>query len=259
MPQEYYPWSANTTSQLSRLYPLEVTAMNVEGANTLVLNGSNQAVGTSYETLWEEGGVHEFPASASIMTVSSDDANDTSAGTGARTVLIMGLDSDYNEITETVTLNGTTGVNTTLEWFRINDMRVMTAGTGKTNAGSIFIGTGSITAGKPANVYGEIYTGDGVAHEGFYTVPAGKTLHILEIELGVQSGKDAQVRFVTITSTGVEAVEVEVEINNTFSLDTLGMIAFPEKTDIDVRAKVSSGSTDMKILGLGILRAESNV
>lgn len=257
MAQEYFPWQANTTSELPRMYPMEVTAGNVSSTSPLVLNGSNQAVGTSYETLWEEGGVYVFPSAASTMTLSSDDANDTSAGTGARTVLIAGLDSNYNEISETVTLNGTTAVTTTNEWFRINNMRVASAGTGKTNAGSLFLGTGTVTAGKPANVFAEIYIGDGVTHEGLYSVAASTTLHILEIELGIQSNKDAQVQIVTTTSTGVQVVEVEFEINSTFSIDTLGMLSFPEKTDIEVRAKVSAGSTDMKILGLAILRQES--
>jgi hypothetical protein len=257
MAQEYYPWSANTTSQLDRTYSLEVAANNVEGASLWLSNGSNQAVGTSFETLWEEGGIYTYPSSASTMTVSSDDANDTSAGTGARTVLISGLDTNYLEIQETVTLNGTSGVTTTNEFLRINGIRVATAGSGETNAGSIFVGTGTVTAGKPANVFSEVYIGDGIAHEGFYTVPANKALHILEIEFGAESGKSIQMRIVTRTSAGVQTVEVEFEISNTFSLDTLGILKFEEKTDIQIQVKVSSGSTDAKVLGLGVLRNET--
>lgn len=255
-PQEYYPWQSNTVSQLTRLYGLEVAANNVQGAELFLSNGSNQSIGTSYETLWEEGGLYSFPSAASVMSVSSDDANDTSAGTGARTVLISGLDADYLEISETVTLNGTSGVNTTNEFFRINGIRVTSAGSGKKNAGSIFIGTGTITAGKPANVFAEIYIGDSTSHEGFYTVPANKALHILELEFGAQSNKDVQLRFVT-TLNGVEVVEVEFEVSSTFSLDTLGILKFNEKTDIQIQAKVSSGSTDMKVLGLGVVRNET--
>jgi hypothetical protein len=250
-------WNAGQLSRPIENLFMEVSAGNVQGCSSITINGSNQAVGTSFETLWEEGGIHAFPTSASVMTVSSDDANDTSAGTGAQTVLIKGLDADYLEIQEVVTLNGTTAVNTANSYLRINDMITATAGTGGVNAGSIFIGTGTVTAGKPANVYGEIYIGDGIAHEGFYTVPANKAFYPFFLELGVQSNKDAQVRIVRTTEAGVSFIGSEYEVANTINIHPQGLVRIPEKQDIDIRAKVASGSSDVKCFLVGILKTES--
>lgn len=237
----------------SDLY-LEMAAGEVEGHTAIYINGSNQAVGTSYETIWEEGGLYVFPPSASTMTVSSDDANDTSAGTGARTVLIQGLDTNYVEISETVTMDGTTAVTTSNSYLRINSLIVATAGTGETNAGSIFVGTGTVTAGKPAAVYGEIYTGDGITHEGIYTVPAGKSFYPVGFDFQVQSGKDAQLQIHTISSTGVRIVVNEYEVTNSVKFDPKALFKIGEKTDIEFRSKVSANSTDMKFFVTAILR-----
>lgn len=73
------------------------------------------------------------------MSVSSTNANDTAAGTGARTVLITGLDENYNDVTESIILNGLTGVNTTKQFIRVFKVRVTTAGSGATAAGDIYV------------------------------------------------------------------------------------------------------------------------
>jgi hypothetical protein len=82
------------------------------------------------ETIWAEGGLYSYLTAATVLKVSSSSVNDTSAGTGARTVELSGLDADYNEISELVTLNGQTPVNTTKLFLRINRMVVRSAGSG---------------------------------------------------------------------------------------------------------------------------------
>lgn len=140
--------------------------------------GYNAAVGTTEATVWPENTLHAHPASASTMTVSSDDAADASAGTGAREVLITGLDSNYDVAVETVTMNGTTAVTTANSYLRINELEVITAGTGEQNAGVVFIGTGTVTSGKPANVFGLIDKEENLSHHSFWTVPRGFTAYI---------------------------------------------------------------------------------
>ena len=48
----------------------------VPGYEFVAVTAKNDAVGTSLESIWPEGGQYVFPTSASTMTVSSDDAND---------------------------------------------------------------------------------------------------------------------------------------------------------------------------------------
>ena len=80
--------------------------------------GYNAAVSSTEETVWMQGGRYVWPTSASTMTISSADANDTSAGTGAQTVTINGLDANYAEISETVTMDGQIAATTTNSYLR---------------------------------------------------------------------------------------------------------------------------------------------
>lgn len=106
--------------------------------------------GSTPETLWPVGGVITFPTTAGVTQVVSDSAADAAAGTGARTVLVTGLDSNYMIQTETVTLNGITAVTLTRQFLRVNYMTVVTAGSGKRNAGLI---TCTINDGSPKTVH----------------------------------------------------------------------------------------------------------
>jgi hypothetical protein len=72
--------------------------------------GFNAAVGTGLETVWAEGGLYSYLGTASTLYISSSSTDDTGAGTGARTVTVSGLDNNFDEKIETVTLNGQAGV-----------------------------------------------------------------------------------------------------------------------------------------------------
>lgn len=53
---------------------------------------------------------YQTPTTATALEILSSDANDTAAGTGARTVTVEGLDGSGNPLTETVSMNGTAAV-----------------------------------------------------------------------------------------------------------------------------------------------------
>ena len=121
------------------------------------------------------GLTEQIPTSSTTaftVTVSSASANDTAAGTGARTVLLSGLDANWNLQSETITLNGQTGVTSANSYIFVNTLQVITSGSGGTNAGIIYIGTGTITAGVPATKYVAILAGYGISRSGFFAVPA---------------------------------------------------------------------------------------
>ena len=126
---------AREVSSISRVgtsepFELQVARGQIAYHKPLFKFGNNPTVGDSTETIWSQGGLYSYLSAATVLKVSSSSANDTSAGTGARTVQLYGLDADYNEINEAVTLNGQTAVNTTNEFLRINRMIVRSAGTG---------------------------------------------------------------------------------------------------------------------------------
>lgn len=125
-----------------------------------------------------------FPTGAMQMEVVSSDANDTSAGTGVRTIRIWYLKSDYSEATTDVILNGTTPVATSVsDIFRVNNVRVLTTGTGYKAAGNIDVRHLSDTP-----IYSRINTGNTRARSSIFTVPLNKTYFIDEIKVSCIKG-----------------------------------------------------------------------
>lgn len=215
--------------------------------------GQNAVVGNSVETIWQQGGLYSYPPSASTMTVSSSDTNDTSAGTGARTVQIAGLDGDYNEVSETITLNGQTAVTTTISFIRVNRALVLTAGSGEANAGIIYVGTGTVTLGVPANVYTTI-NGDGTNQslQAFWTVPANYDayIHQTNISTGNSSNTPAVLKTLLVARPygGVFNSKEIIVLTDGNHLQRYSFpIKLTEKTDIEFRAQSSSGSVDFNV------------
>ena len=215
--------------------------------------GQNSVVGNSVETIWQQGGLYSYPPSATTMTVSSSDTNDTSAGTGARTVQIAGLDGDYNEISETITLNGQTAVTTTNSFLRVNRALVLTAGSGGSNAGIIYVGTGTVTAGVPANVYTTI-NGDGTNQslQAFWTVPANYNAYIYQtnISTGNSSNTPAVLKTLLVARPygGVFNTKELIVLTDGNHLQNYSFpITLTEKTDIEFRAESSSGSVSFNV------------
>ena len=124
-----------------------------------------------------------FPAAAETLTLTSTSADDAAAGTGARTVYLEGVDSTWAEITETVTLTGLTGADTNAEFLRVNSARVITSGTGRTNAGAISITHTTTTA----NNFGPILVGNSLREVCGFSVPAGKQVIIDRLFLGTRN------------------------------------------------------------------------
>lgn len=144
------------------------------------------------ETVWTAGGILGHPASATVMTVSSTSANDTSDGTGARTVFIKGTNGTGGYVTETVILNGQNAVTTTKQYYSIESMTVLTVGSGEVNAGNINVGTGTVTAGVPAVIYGQIATGENSSLMGHWTCPSGYTGYMVagNMSSGTEGGNN---------------------------------------------------------------------
>jgi hypothetical protein len=243
-------YSSATRQGAYEPFELQVARGQVDGHKALFQFGINGDVGTSVETVWAQGGTYAYPASASVMKISSSSADDTSAGTGARTISIAGLDADYNEISETVILNGQTAVNTVNSYLRISRMFVVTAGSGATAAGTIYAGTGTVTSGVPAAIYGMIAFGANQTQMAFWTVPAGYTLYLMGVYYSSgNTTANAFTNFQMIQRSlgGVfrQQSSTRTPGSGDFVLDLHTPIVFTEKTDIEIRAIASAGASSV--------------
>ena len=220
--------------------------------------GFNPDVDDSPETVWAEGGLYSYLSAATVLKISSSSADDASAGTGARTVELQGLDGDYNQISETVTLNGQTAVNTTKSFLRIYRMVVKTAGTGAQNAGVIYAGTGTVTLGVPANKYATIAIGDNQTLMALWTVPAGHTAYLLQTDVTVATTQNNKYCTVPLVARpdgeGFQVKDKFVKSESSHHQQYDIPLKFEEKTDIEVRATGDSSGADIAIsAGLDII------
>lgn len=199
--------------------------------------GYNSSVGTATETVWDGGGEYSYPASASVMKVSSDDTGDTSV------VTVSGLDSDYNEASEQVTLTGQTAVSTTTSFIRVNRVKVDSG----EPTGNIYVGTGTVTAGVPANIYAKIIAGENQTLMAVWTVPAGYTAYILAVSVasGTSSvNKYSEARLKVRPFGGVMQTKEVITFQNSYVETVLHIpTVATEKSDIEICALTSS-STD---------------
>lgn len=143
----------------------------INGVSPLYKFGKNADIDTTTvpEDVLSLGGSKLFPTAASTISVVSDDANDTSAGTGLRNAVLEGLDANYDFLTETVTLAGLTPVVTSNSFLRVNRMY-------GTMSGSNINAVGTITATHSEGATASIPAGESQSAIACYTVPADHTL-----------------------------------------------------------------------------------
>lgn len=230
------------TKSLDEFY-LEVVRGNIPGHRSALITGFSDVVGATETTLMPFNVIYQFPTSASIIQVASTSANDTSAGTGARTIQIFGLDANYVEINEVITLNGQTPVSSVNQFLRVNVSVITTAGSSGVNAGTVYVGTGTFTVGVPAVKLDIVSPGKNYTQVGVYTVPANHTLVILQSSISVGSGKDVIVDFAVRPFGGLMQKRRSIVLFQASEVRLLSIGAYgPEKIDLDIRALSSSAT-----------------
>jgi hypothetical protein len=211
----------------------------LEGFKPIIRNGVNPDIDSgAAESIWDQGGLYVFPPSATVMQVSSTSANDTSAGTGARTVLVSGLDADYLPITETVTLSGQTQVATVAQFLRIHGIVTATAGSLGQNAGDVYVGTGAAVGGVPPAVYSRARPGWNASQQIQYTVPAGNTAYIVNTFTSATGSALNQSTLISLRRRFFDSglfVRSGSVVAGGQAVDSTGNLytRVPEKTDID--------------------------
>lgn len=237
---------------------LDVGAGRLAWARRVLASGVNTDLDTASmpEDVWAGGGLYPFPSAATTLEAVSSSANDTSAGTGMRTMIVQGLDANYAEIQESVTMNGTTPVALANSYLRLNVAAVTSAGSGKTNAGTVTIREtgGGTTRGVMEAGYGNM-------RQAIYTVPAGYTLMVVSVTLGVvKQASGSAVPHVTGAAyfgspTGFTRMTQELSTEDTPFLNHIIIPApVPEKWDFSIRiTDCSENNVQISANVLGVL------
>ncbi len=242
-------------------FTLAVRTGNVFKHEVVNIIGHKYALGTTQVVIAELDATDTISQSAidatpATVTVSSADADDTSAGAGARTLTLTGLDSSGNSQSETITMNGQTGVTSANTYSAILDMEVITWGATTWNEGTIYTGSGSITGGKPAVIMFSIGFDAGRAQGGnkglsaYYVVPLARTFYgfYLTATVGTAS-KDVQIH-IEHSSDGVNWVTEEVfeyESGSTISKPINALHAIVAGDHLRVTGISSASGTNMSV------------
>lgn len=193
-------------------------------------------VADTFETLWDIAGNFTFPTGGETWELNTDSAADTILGTGARKVLVSGLDTLWNPQIEIVEMNGGTVAVPQSDWLRVDDPIVIDSGSGQTNAGTITLRVASAGA-----VRATILPGNGLSHNGFKSVPLGKRMFVTQSGDFVGKGKDVDVinRIMIFgTNTWIKGAFAPTYQSSNF-LRFESLPTFPEKTDIEITAATS--------------------
>lgn len=224
---------------LPRYLTLAVKGTSTSPIRRITALGNNPSIspGTVPEDIWPLGGVYPFLSAASALEILSSDIDDTSAGTGARTVLINGLDGNYDEVSQTVTMNGTTPVSIPTPLLRVNTAIVMSAGTTEVNEGNITIRD---TATTTARAY--IQSGAGITRSSIYTVPNGYTLVVNSMVFTINRAANTNDAMEVVThvraNTGVyrEPLVLGIDVRSTpYRHDGEPGITIVQKSDFTLR------------------------
>lgn len=211
--------------------------------------GRNAAISSTLETLWTPGGRWAPPPSgAQTITFTSDASGDDGSGTpltGARTILVDGLDASGAIQTETVTLNGTANVTTSASFLRVNRSFVLTAGSTGFNEGTI-TGTWTTDATTAIQIAEPISgQGDGQSQHCVYSIPAGYLFVALNLRYGIETTKVGEFRIYTHErSSGVRRCIGMLDGVTSYVPQSRLMppTVVPGGYDIEVTAKVSTGA-----------------
>lgn len=220
------------------------------GATVVEKFGSRDGVGSgAFEPIWRQATTYPFQTSAQSLEVVSDNAVDDDGNTGAWTVTVEGLDANWAIQTDTKTMDGTNAVALDGTWIRVNRAYVATAGTGTVNAGNITVqvaGAGAVLA--------QIAATFGQTTQAIYSVPAGKTLYLLDWELSTGKGDEIDIRGRFRLFGGAWRIGREALVYQGSKIARLLATPMPAKTDLVVEGKnVSGASSKVRVDFGGVL------
>lgn len=219
--------------------------------------GRNSSVGASFVPVCN-GGIYRTPKVAVPLRVSAGNENDSASGTGARSITLIGLDSNGNEITETIETNGlSAGEFSSQSFLRLYRCYVETCGTyadqnTHSHAGDISIDDGTNTWA----IIRDTEIGRGQSQIGVLTIPKGYRMFLTASVVSVDSAKVANILLfqrqnilqVTAPFSSTRVVEEFTGVSGVQSHQHNPPIGpFPELTDFGFMARVGTQTADVSI------------
>jgi len=242
---------------------LEVARGLSDGVQTVKKFGRNYDIGSSYSPLCI-GGNYQTPQTGSTLRIKAGgSANDTAAGSGARSVTLQGLDENFELVTESLVTAGVSeSASTTSTFTRLFRFFVGESGTYASASTGSHDGDIVIENSAGTEDWGTIDATDfpkSQSEVGAYSVPLGKTAFVKLRSLTIDSGKTVDLSL--FARSGIDQVAPPHDAMRTQSvvsgvsggsIETFGSVDVPfgpydGGTDIGFMAKVSSGTASVSV------------
>ena len=216
-------------------FRLNVAMGKVRGASTVHKFGAVPAMSQSQTgTVWDKNDT-VYPwaswSTAGVITAAIADASDN-----GKVVTILGLDNDFNEVSDTITLSSTATVAGTTEFRRVFRAYIST---GENNVGDISFTKGGVDVLKITATKGQTLMA-------IYTIPAGKTGYLYRGVCTAQSSADGSghmfVRYENETAFRIAHSFEVAGAGGQYDYDFSFPIRIPEKSDIDLRLTTRSNN-----------------
>ena len=216
-------------------FRLNVAMGKVRGASTVHKFGAVPAMSQSQTgTVWDKNDT-VYPwaswSTAGVITAAIADASDN-----GKVVTILGLDNDFNEVSDTITLSSTATVAGTTEFRRVFRAYIST---GENNVGDITFTKGGVDVLKITATKGQTLMA-------IYTIPAGKTGYLYRGVCTAQSSADGSghmfIRYENETAFRIAHSFEVAGAGGQYDYDFSFPIRIPEKSDIDLRITTRSNN-----------------
>lgn len=180
-----------------------------------------------------QSGIYKTPLAAVALEFVSDDENDTAAGSGAQEITILGLDSNWNHVVQTLETDGLNPVALNTNLTRLFRWYVSRSGTYATQEIGSHQGVLTIQEDGGGDLWTEIPITPfpiGQSQIGVYTIPIGFNAYLLGKNVFTDTNLKADVYFFQRAkandvsppySGGMRLIEREVGISGGFALQTV--------------------------------------
>lgn len=198
----------------------------VQGANVVWQSAYSANISTTPVEVWSGSGSFNFPGSASQISVASTDASDN------QNIQINGLDSNWLEVSEVVTLNGITSVSTVNSFIRVNSCYNVGA--------SELVGNvnGSIGADVVFNITPEAQR----TSQAVYSIPDNKTAYLFQGTASSDKNDGIDFIFKVRQFGGVFTTEEQFRLFENIMDTARPFSAIPKKSDLKVMAQSVAGT-----------------
>jgi hypothetical protein len=223
-------------SAQGKLWTMQIAQGLIAGHTVEQVTGYNPSTSAG-DAVWSVGTAYPWSSFVTAQTLylksSTNNATDRSMP-----IMINGLDANYVEQTEVVTLNASdsrTAVASTKQFLRIHNV---TCNGADTNVGDITV---HVTSGA-GTVVSKISAGRGGARAGVYSIPAGYTGYLFKFDSSSTAATVVNIMKRSFNKA-FTVLHVAIVDNSTYIYDFPFPIVLSEKSDMYTIIEAGSGKT----------------